>query len=89
MKEYRFETADGIILSREKHTYDGDGNTTIITYNDGSNQSFQYDLASRLKNEQKISSSGAVLSAISYQYDPYGNLLLCTQWSWRYHWVKG
>lgn len=79
LKEYRLETADGVILSREKHAYDADGNTTTITYNDGSKHSFQYDLASRLKNEQKISSSGAVLSTISYQYDPYGNRLSITK----------
>ncbi|MEC1772372.1 RHS repeat domain-containing protein [Schinkia azotoformans] len=79
LKEYRLETADGVILSREKHAYDGDGNTTIITYNDGSKHSFQYDLASRLKNEQKISSNGAVLTTISYQYDSYGNRLSITK----------
>ncbi|MEC1743604.1 RHS repeat-associated core domain-containing protein, partial [Schinkia azotoformans] len=79
LKEYRLETADGVILSREKHAYDGDGNTTVITYDDGSKHSFQYDLASRLTNEQKIASNGAVLTTISYQYDPYGNRLTITK----------
>ncbi|MEJ9411364.1 hypothetical protein P9233_23035, partial [Schinkia azotoformans] len=79
LKEYRLETADGVILSREKHAYDGDGNTTVITYDDGSKHSFQYDLDSRLKNEQKISSNGAVLTTISYQYDSYGNRLSITK----------
>jgi len=67
------EGADGKSIEREETIYDKQGNITETRYLDGSKQTYVYDSANRLTEENYYSTSGQKTKTISYEYDVMGN----------------